>query len=105
MTMSTLDNVSVAKTANIYFDGKCVSHTVHAADGSRKSVGVIFPHKLTFNTGGPERMEITAGVCRVKMPGTGDWQVYRAGDSFNVPANASFDIEPLETLHYVCHFG
>ncbi|MCA3167259.1 MAG: DUF1255 family protein, partial [Burkholderiales bacterium] len=37
------DQVSVIKKANVYFDGKCVSHTVLLADGSRKSVGVILP--------------------------------------------------------------
>ena len=35
--MSKFDNVSVVKKANVYFDGKCVSHTVNFADGSRKS--------------------------------------------------------------------
>jgi purine/pyrimidine-nucleoside phosphorylase len=89
----------------VYFDGKCVSHTVHFADGSRKSVGVLFPAKLTFKTAEPELMEIVAGKCRVKLPGDSDWRTCRAGDSFKVPANSSFDIEPLETLDYVCHFG
>jgi hypothetical protein len=37
------DGVSVVKKANVYFDGKCVSHTVILADGVRKSVGVILP--------------------------------------------------------------
>ena len=37
------DQVSVLKQANIYFDGKCVSHTVLFADGSKKTLGVIFP--------------------------------------------------------------
>ena len=41
------DNVSVVKKANIYFDGKCVSHTVIVADGSRKTVGVIFPSLIS----------------------------------------------------------
>lgn len=103
--MSKFDSVSVVKKANIYFDGKCVSHTLHFADGSRKSVGVIFPGVLTFNTAEPERMEITAGSCRVRLPGAEDWHVFRTGDSFSVAANSNFDIEPLETLDYVCHFG
>lgn len=103
--MSRFDNVSVTKKANVYFDGKCVSHTVHFADGNRKSVGVIFPAKLTFNTAEPECMEIVAGRCRVKLPGERDWREYKAGGSFNVPAKSSFDIEALETLDYVCHFG
>ncbi len=103
--MSKLEDVSVTKKANIYFDGKCVSHTVHFRDGSRKSVGVIFPSVLTFNTGEPEMMEIIAGSCRVRLPGFTDWKICRAGDSFSVPAKSSFDIEALETLDYVCHFG
>jgi uncharacterized protein YaiE (UPF0345 family) len=57
------DQVSVIKKANVYFDGKCVSHTVLLADGSRKSVGVILPSTLLFNTGAPEVMEVIAGTC------------------------------------------
>ena len=100
-----IDQVSVVKKANIYFDGKCVSHTVILADGSKKSVGVIFPSSLTFNTGAPEIMEIISGVCKVRLAGASDWQTYGAGQEFKVGANSHFDIETLETLDYVCHFG
>ena len=103
--MEKFDNVSVTKKANVYFDGKCMSHTVHFADGSRKSVGVIFPSTLTFKTGEPERMEIIAGRCRVKLTGQHDANEYGAGQSFAVPAHSSFEIEALEILDYVCHFG
>ena len=89
---------------SVYFDGKCVSHTVHFPGGERKSVGVIFPSKLTFKTGEPEMMEIIAGSCRVTLPGAAP-KVFRAGESFKVPGNSAFDIEALETLDYVCHFG
>jgi uncharacterized protein YaiE (UPF0345 family) len=65
--MSQFDNVSVVKKASIYFDGRCVSHTVLFADGARKTVGVIFPGTLTFNTGAPEVMELNAGRCRVRL--------------------------------------
>src|SRR5262245_53185250 len=102
--MSKFDNVSVVKKANVYFDGKCVSHTVLFVDGSKKSVGVIFPSTLTFNTGAPEVMEINAGVCKVKLPGAPGWRTVRAGERFEVPGNSAFDIETLETLDYVCHF-
>ena len=103
--MDRFDNVSVVKKANVYFDGKCVSHTVLFSDGTRKSVGIIFPSRLTFGTAAPEVMEINAGRCRVKLPGAADWAEYGAGQSFSVPGNASFEIETLETLDYVCHFG
>lgn len=102
--MEKIDNVSVATLANVYFDGKCVSHTVFTGDGSRKTIGIVLPASLTFTTKAPEIMDIIAGTCRVRLPGQ-DWQAYTGGSSFNVPANASFDIEVSETVHYVCHFG
>ncbi|MDD3763062.1 MAG: pyrimidine/purine nucleoside phosphorylase [Nevskiales bacterium] len=103
--MSQFDNVSVLKRANVYFDGKCVSHTVLLADGSRKTLGVILPSSLTFNTAAPERMEILGGRCRVRLAGSDDWTEYAAGQSFDVPGASSFDIETLEPVDYVCHFN
>jgi len=103
--MSQFDNVSVVKAANVYFDGKCVSHTVVFADGTRKTIGVILPSSLTFNTGAPEIMEGVGGACRVKLKGESEWKVYGAGQSFNVPGNSSFEIACDEPYHYVCHFG
>jgi len=100
-----LEGVSIDTKANVYFDGRCVSHTVRLADGSRKSVGVILPSKLSFETAAPERMEIVAGRCRVKLAGSGTPSEYRGGQSFDVPGQSSFEIEALEPVHYVCHFG
>ena len=103
--MSQFDNVSVVKQANVYFDGKCISHTVQFADGTKKTVGVILPSTLVFNTGAPEIMELLQGRCRVRMAGSDAWQEYAGGESFNVAGDSAFDIETLENLHYVCHFG
>jgi uncharacterized protein YaiE (UPF0345 family) len=75
------------------------------AGGVRKSVGVIMPSTLTFNTDAPERMEIVAGSCRYKLAGAADWKTVKAGESFDVPGKSSFQIEQTEPLHYVCHFG
>ncbi len=105
--MSQFDNVSVVKQGNVYFDGKCVSHTVVFADGTKKSVGVILPATLLFNTGVPEIMEGVAGACRVRLKGESEWTVYSAGQSFKVPGDSSFEIEVAagDAYHYVCHFG
>ncbi len=102
--MSQFDNVSVVKKANLYFDGKCVSHTVLFADGTKKTIGVIFPSQLTFNTGAPEVMELNGGKCRIRLKGEQDWKTYGAGEKFSVPGNSSFEIDTVETLDYVCHF-
>ncbi|WP_020394473.1 pyrimidine/purine nucleoside phosphorylase [Thiolinea disciformis] len=103
--MSRLENVSLEPVANVYFDGKCVSHSFVTAEGARKSAGVILPATLTFNTAAPEIMEIKQGHCRVRLAGAQAWQDYKAGQSFSVGANSAFDIEALEPTHYICHFG
>ena len=103
--MSQFDNVSVVKQANVYFAGKCVSHTVILADGARKTVGVILPSTLTFNTGAPEVMEGVGGSCRVRLKGENDWTTWTTGQSFQVPGDSSFEIACDEPYHYVCHFG
>jgi uncharacterized protein YaiE (UPF0345 family) len=98
------DQVSVVKKSNIYFDGKCISHTVMFADGTKKTVGVILPSSLTFNTGAPEIMEIIAGKCRVRIQGESEWKTYEGGQQFKVPGSSSFNIEASEPVDYVCHF-
>ena len=103
--MSQFDNVSVVKQANVYFDGKCVSHTVVLADGTKKTVGVILPSSLTFNTGAPEVMEGVGGSCRVRLKGESGWKSWGEGQSFTVPGDSSFEIACDEPYHYVCHFG
>ncbi len=103
--MPTLHNVTLSKKSNVYFDGKCVSHTAMLADGTKKTVGVIFPSTLTFNTNAPEVMEIVSGSCRVRLGGSDEWQTYSAGENFDVLGNSSFEIETTEMVDYVCHFG
>jgi purine/pyrimidine-nucleoside phosphorylase len=105
MTAATqFDQVSVIKKANVYFDGKCVSHTVLFADGSRKTLGVILPGTLNFGTDAPELMEVQAGTCRIRLEGSDEWKTYSAGESFSVPGKSRFDIDVVETLDYVCSY-
>ena len=103
--MSQLENVTVQAQANVYFDGKCVSHTVLLADGSRKTVGVVLAAALTFGTEGPETMEVVGGSCRVRMAGSEEWTDYGVGTSFDVPGSSSFDIEVDERFDYICSYG
>ncbi len=105
MTTTQIPNVTVTTTANVYFDGKCVSHGITFADGSKKSVGVILPSTLTFNTGAPEIMECVAGSCEYRLDGSEFWISSSPGEQFSVPGNAKFDIRVTEAYHYICHFG
>ena len=97
--------VTVVAKANVYFNGKVISHTLLLPDGTRKSVGVVFPGKFHFGTDKAERMEITAGECAVKLDGKSDVKHYAAGQQFEVPAKSGFDIEvPSGLCEYVCTF-
>ncbi|MDB5743858.1 MAG: hypothetical protein JWR68_2173 [Polaromonas sp.] len=108
MTTEKLDVSSVTTQANVYFDGKCISHGITLADGTKKSVGVILPASLTFSTAAPEIMECVAGACEYKLAGADSWVKSSAGDSFSVPGNSKFDIRVapgFDAYHYICHFA
>ena len=105
MSTTQISGVSVTTQASVYFDGKCVSHGLTLADGSKKSVGVVLPANLTFNTGAPEIMECVAGGCEYKLKDTDTWLTAAAGDKFSIPGNASFDIRVTEHYHYICHYS
>lgn len=99
------ENVTAVTLANVYFDGKVVSHTLVFADGSKKTLGVIFPGSFSFNTGAPERMDITAGSCTVRLKGESSFKTFAAGSSFDVPGNSSFEIAvDSGVAQYVCSF-
>ena len=103
---AVIEAASVGKTANVYFGGRCVSHSLTLADGSKKSVGVIMPSTLTFSTSAPEIMEIVAGACSVRMRGDAEWRSFEAGQRFEVAGQSSFDIQVVGApLHYVCHYA
>lgn len=99
-------NVSVNCKANIYFDGKVVSHAMTFEDGTQKTFGLIFPGEYSFDTATAEVMAIHAGTCRAKLPDSDAWETFEAGTSFEVAANATFDIAVDEgTAEYICSYA
>ena len=105
MTTETIAGVSLTTKANVYFDGKCVSHSFTTASGEKKSVGVVLPSTLTFGTAAAEIMECVAGSCRYRLQGSTEWKTANAGESFHFPSHSSFDIEVAEAFHYICHYA
>jgi hypothetical protein len=97
--------VTVLTKANVYFDGKVVSHTLKLADGSKKTLGLIFPGDFHFGTDAPEKMEIVAGACRVQLDGAQEWRDYAAGTFFKVPGKSGFSITVGGGItEYICSF-
>lgn len=106
MSTDSIGDVSVATKANVYFDGKCVSHGVTFADGRKCTVGVIMPSTLIFNTAAPEIMEGTGGSCEYRLDGTADWVKSGVGDKFSIAGDSKFEIRVTgEPYSYICHFG
>ena len=98
-------SVTAVTKANIYFEGKVVSHSVLFPDGSKKTLGLIYPGKFHFGTDKAERMEIVAGECIVKVDGHSNSAIYKQGQAFEVAAKSGFDIEVKQGIcEYICSF-
>ncbi|MDD5274009.1 MAG: pyrimidine/purine nucleoside phosphorylase [Methylovulum sp.] len=102
--MSEFNNVSVVKKANVYFGGNVSSRTLRFADGSSKTLGFMLPGEYTFNTGAAEVMDIIDGELEVLLPGAGQWQAVKGGESFDVPAHAQFTVKIHTATDYCCSF-
>jgi uncharacterized protein YaiE (UPF0345 family) len=100
-----IPNVTAHAKANVYFDGKVVSHSIFLADGSKKTLGLIYPGSYHFGTDAAELMAITDGTCQVVLDGTADKASYSAGQSFEVPGKSGFTISVESGIcQYVCSF-
>lgn len=96
-------NVDLLKKANIYFDGKVTSRNYTDSNGVIKSLGVMLPGEYTFGTKAPEKMEIISGDVEVLFAGMdSNWESFKAGDTFEVPGNSSFEIKVNEITDYCC---
>ena len=101
----SIKNSEIKKKANIYYGGKVTSRTVITPSGEMKTLGIMMPGLYRFSTEAPERIDITQGRCRVKLPDRQEWDEFVEGQSFDVPGHSEFEIEVDELLDYVCHFG
>ena len=97
--------VTLTLKANVYFEGKVVSHTIHLTDGTRKTVGIIYPGSYTFDTASAETMDIIAGTCRVCTANSTEWKSYAAGSSFHVGPKSVFQIAVDNGIaEYLCSY-
>ena len=98
-------NVTAVAKANVYFDGKVVSHSLLFADGSKRTLGLIYPGEYHFGTQAAELMQVTDGSSEVTLDGQSETKTYGAGTEFSVPANSGFTIKVTEGIcQYVCSF-
>jgi uncharacterized protein YaiE (UPF0345 family) len=99
------EDAAIIKKANVYFDGNVTSRTVLFADGTRKTLGIMLPGEYEFSTGSREVMEMLSGEVDVLLPDQEDWQIFRAGQSFEVPSDSSFKLRLKGVVDYCCSYG
>jgi purine/pyrimidine-nucleoside phosphorylase len=88
---------------SVYFDGHVQSLELETHIG-RATVGVIKPGKYTFTTASEEHMKIIEGEMNVKLPEEA-WKKYKNEDGeFIVSRNASFEIEAIQDVAYICYY-
>ncbi len=102
--MSEIKNVTIIKEMNCYFEGKVTSRSFELADGSKQSLGVMMPGEYEFATADKETMEILSGELEVLLPDTSDWQAIKGGDSFDVPAESTFQLKIHSITDYCCSY-
>jgi hypothetical protein len=102
--MSDFKNVTITREANVYFDGNVTSRTVTFEDGTTKTLGIMMPGEYTFGTAKAELMEIMAGELTYKLADSDEWVSVKGGESFDVPANSSFDLKVTALADYCCSY-
>ena len=97
--------LAITAKANVYFEGKVVSHSLTTEEGESKSIGLIFPGSYHFGTGAPERMDIISGSCKVVVDGTSETLEVDAGSAFEVAGNSGFTITVEDCIcEYICSY-
>lgn len=102
--MPEFKNVTIIKKANVYFDGKVTSRTVIFPDGSKKTLGVMFPGDYEFGTVEKEMMEILDGNLDALLPGDAGWITVKGGETFEVPAESKFSLKVKSLTDYCCSY-
>lgn len=89
---------------NEYFDGKVKSIGFEDNEGPVTS-GVMEPGDYSFSTSSNELMTVVTGALMIKRPVDSEWVTFQAGQSFDVPADVSFEVRVEQPTAYVCRYS
>jgi uncharacterized protein YaiE (UPF0345 family) len=96
------EEISMFKV-NEYFDGTVKSIAFAQAEGEA-TIGVMAAGEYEFGTAKREIMHVISGELTVKLPDSSDWETFKSGSQFNVPANSKFQLKvPVDTA-YLCEY-
>lgn len=97
------ENVTIAKSANILYEGHVTSRSLEFADGSKKSLGIMLPGEYEFITIHESIMDIQSGELEVMLPAE-DWKKIVAPQTFNIPPNSRYKLKVHQLVDYCCSF-
>lgn len=89
---------------NRYFDDQVLSLSFENAAGTQ-SVGLMAVGEYTFGTSQDETMTVVSGALTIKREGDSSFATFKAGESFEVPANQEFQVKVAEATAYLCHYA
>ncbi|TEW53525.1 pyrimidine/purine nucleoside phosphorylase [Psychromonas sp. RZ22] len=86
---------------NEYFDGN-VTSIAFQSETLPATVGVMEVGEYTFDAGAKEYMTVVSGNLTIQFPGYPEWTTFNAGETFEVPANTSFNVKVTVQTAYLC---
>lgn len=90
-------------TINEYFEGNVKSLGYKSTNG-KSTIGVMEPGEYEFGTSTHETMQVIEGEMTVKLPGVSDWNIYKAGDFYEINANEKFQVKTTVQTAYLCQY-
>ncbi|HED16606.1 MAG TPA: pyrimidine/purine nucleoside phosphorylase [Gammaproteobacteria bacterium] len=89
---------------NEYFDGN-VKSIAFQTETLPATVGVMVPGEYVFDTSDREKVTVISGALTIQLTGEDSYTSYTEGQSFNVPANSSFNVKVTIDTSYLCLYG
>lgn len=86
---------------NEYFEGN-VKSLAFNDEGGPATIGVMAPGEYEFGTSSVELMTVTSGKLTVRLPGSGEWREFRAGETFRVEKDQKFQLRVAGATSYLC---
>jgi uncharacterized protein YaiE (UPF0345 family) len=88
---------------NEYFEGAVKSLEYQSNEG-RSTVGVIETGDYEFGTAQHETMHIIEGSLEALLPGQKEWQIFSAGQYFEIESGQAFKVKAAQQTSYLCKY-
>lgn len=102
MSEDPLEDATVRKRANVYYDGRVTSRELTTANGERLTLGIVLPGTYEFEADAEETIELLMGNGRIELPA--ETVTFEAGDVVTVPADTTFDFVADDVVDYCCAY-